>query len=391
MGTGLASVARRHRHAGLLICGRIVLGHVHTVYLIASSIAAVSLPTALGEGSLPVSNVSLNWKEFENNGYIVVPGVLRPDQIARAKAAMLTSNDAYRSLMQFRQEGSLLDHDPIFIEILESLTEEVDAKMFEILGHWIVGAYAQITLNALPDPHREKLREAMPKAKSAGMHSDYPYGGHAGCRDDCFERTPPHYPTTVQLIFMLDNFTADNGATLVLPGSNRDRVVPNKFEHRELFGEQAVSVLGNAGDMLMYIGFVWHGSGVNVAETPRTGLVIQCLPYFMKPMHSHMYMFPSRLARHLSPKLHDRLGLKGWSSFGHTSNLGGGHLRHAAVFLHDIMLYGHPNWNQSSTFLACFLSVVLSLCGIREGAKWACAVLVGMVLGVSVTLQKFQV
>merc|ERR1712039_1158374 len=98
--------------------------------------------------------------------------------------------------------------------------------------------------------------------------------------------------------------------------------------------------------MLMYIGDMWHGSGVNVATGNRAAIVIQCLPYFFKPMHSHMYMMPNKAARTLPQRLKDRLGLKGHAIFGHTSNLGsqlgGQPVRRAGLFLWDALRYGYP-------------------------------------------------
>eukprot|EP00414_Alexandrium_minutum_P005340 CAMPEP_0113826762 /NCGR_PEP_ID=MMETSP0328-20130328/4424_1 /TAXON_ID=39455 /ORGANISM="Alexandrium minutum" /LENGTH=95 /DNA_ID=CAMNT_0000794741 /DNA_START=274 /DNA_END=558 /DNA_ORIENTATION=- /assembly_acc=CAM_ASM_000350 len=95
--------------------------------------------------------------------------------------------------------------------------------MTSILGPWIVGGYAQITLHPLPKWARPQNEKAMKQRRAQGLHSDFPYGhsGYGwGCRyapgvDECLTTVPSQYPRTIQLIFMLDDFTEKNGGTLL--------------------------------------------------------------------------------------------------------------------------------------------------------------------------------
>ena len=40
---------------------------------------------------------------------------------------------------------------------------------------------------------------------------------------------------------------------------------------------------GAAGDLLLYVGQVWHTIGLNEARRPRAALLGQGLPYYFKP------------------------------------------------------------------------------------------------------------
>merc|ERR1719210_1191782 len=112
----------------------------------------------------------------------------------------------------------------------------------------------------------------------------------------------------------------------------------------EIFGKNAKSAIGRAGDVIMYIGSLWHSSGLNFAETKRSAVVLQCLPYFFKPMHSHSYKLPNRIARNMSPKTRNRLGLTGYTWFKHTGQLGNPQsFRHASLLLWDALCYGYPS------------------------------------------------
>lgn len=81
----------------------------------------------------------------------------------------------------------------------------------------------------------------------------------------------PHVPTLITTLWALSDFTADNGATRLVPGSNR-------LEHMPRPGEEHESVAAEmpAGSVLVLHGSTWHGGGANTtADRERYGLSIQ--------------------------------------------------------------------------------------------------------------------
>lgn len=73
----------------------------------------------------------------------------------------------------------------------------------------------------------------------------------------------------LQIMLAVSEFTADNGGTLVIPGSHRwdDERVPQLSE--------AVSCEMAPGSALLFIGSTYHGGGANVtADQVRTGLTV---------------------------------------------------------------------------------------------------------------------
>ncbi|MFB7469192.1 phytanoyl-CoA dioxygenase family protein [Streptomyces sp. NPDC056224] len=88
-------------------------------------------------------------------------------------------------------------------------------------------------------------------------------------RDDALHlRRHPGPTSRVQLMLAMSDFTADNGGTMVIPGSHHwdDERAPRT--------EEAHPTEMRAGSGLIWLGGVYHGGGSNATDTPRTGLTI---------------------------------------------------------------------------------------------------------------------
>jgi len=72
----------------------------------------------------------------------------------------------------------------------------------------------------------------------------------------------------------LDEFTADNGATTLIPGSHLwdDDRVPTR--------EEMIPALMPAGSVVYFLNTVWHSGGANTSNRPRRSLTVQyCQPW----------------------------------------------------------------------------------------------------------------
>ena len=88
----------------------------------------------------------------------------------------------------------------------------------------------------------------------------------------------------MQTIWMVEDFSQANGGTRVLPSSHLKRHGPRSEEDRLEFAEKSISTTGGAGDLLVYIGQVWHASGFNLTEVPRVAILGQWLPRYFAPV-----------------------------------------------------------------------------------------------------------
>ncbi|PQE05827.1 phytanoyl- dioxygenase family protein [Rutstroemia sp. NJR-2017a BVV2] len=72
----------------------------------------------------------------------------------------------------------------------------------------------------------------------------------------------------------LDDFTADNGATTVIPKSHlwSDKRLPTR--------EEMIPAIMPAGSMVYFLNTLWHSGGANTTDKPRRSIAIQyCQPW----------------------------------------------------------------------------------------------------------------
>jgi ectoine hydroxylase-related dioxygenase (phytanoyl-CoA dioxygenase family) len=72
-------------------------------------------------------------------------------------------------------------------------------------------------------------------------------------------------PLSLSALLALDDFTAQSGATLFLPGSHREAA----FSGEEYVARWATPVFAPAGSVIVFDSMVFHRGGVNLGTLPR--------------------------------------------------------------------------------------------------------------------------
>jgi len=102
-------------------------------------------------------------------------------------------------------------------------------------------------------------------------------------------------------IWALDDFTASNGATLVVPGSHQ--LATGKPDPG-----QAVPVEMPNGSLLLFSGRLYHGAGANTSTQPRLGVVIDYQQPWLRPCEAHTLSADPAQVRKLPQRLQELLG-----------------------------------------------------------------------------------
>ena len=193
-----------------------------------------------------------------NDGCVVIPGVLSPEYVARAKLDLGTAIEReaeYHGGTAYTDYGMVLVcsiYGGAFLELFDQ--PKLLVPFDTVLGPGnIVYAY---TSSSMPPGKTNYSRR---------IHRDCP-------------RLIPGYPTNVGATILLDDFTEENGATWYLPGSHRRETAPSDAE----FARDAKRLVAPAGTVFFFDALLWHAGGENRTSSWRHALTLNMCRPFMK-------------------------------------------------------------------------------------------------------------
>jgi len=102
---------------------------------------------------------------------------------------------------------------------------------------------------------------------------------------------------------MLTDFTAENGGTRIVSGSQDFDRIPQKAEQPDYVHAEAP-----AGSVLIYNGSIWHGGGENTTGGRRMGIVCNYCAGWLRQEENQLLAMPASYVAGLPPRLHPMLG-----------------------------------------------------------------------------------
>jgi ectoine hydroxylase-related dioxygenase (phytanoyl-CoA dioxygenase family) len=115
----------------------------------------------------------------------------------------------------------------------------------------------------------------------------------------------PHPATMVTTMWALSEFTKDNGATRLIPGSHtRPAIVPEPEEEKEV-----ISAEMSPGSVMILHASLWHGGGPNsTQDVERYGLSIQYVSGWCRQQQNLMLGTPRDVVASYPKKLQELIG-----------------------------------------------------------------------------------
>jgi len=108
------------------------------------------------------------------------------------------------------------------------------------------------------------------KVRDANARDPRPGFGQQGLHADWMPRAPGEPFHVMTALWMLDDFTPENGATRVVPGSHRVTTPLAKPLAQPLAHHpDEIVVTGRAGDVLIFNGHLWHSGRKNEGAGSR--------------------------------------------------------------------------------------------------------------------------
>jgi ectoine hydroxylase-related dioxygenase (phytanoyl-CoA dioxygenase family) len=102
-------------------------------------------------------------------------------------------------------------------------------------------------------------------------------------------------PVMLNAILMLDDFTEENGPTLILPESHKKKYKPSDG----YFQERAIKVLGKSGTIFLFDSNVWHCSSPNNSGLDRLAIAMT----FSKSCIKQLLDYPQAISKEKSSSL----------------------------------------------------------------------------------------
>jgi ectoine hydroxylase-related dioxygenase (phytanoyl-CoA dioxygenase family) len=113
----------------------------------------------------------------------------------------------------------------------------------------------------------------------------------------------PHPPTVCNSMWALTDFTEENGATRIIPGTHLYDHSPNYGQHYDSIAAEMPK-----GAVLIWHGSLWHGGGGNQTDQRRVGIAMNyCAGYIRQQENQQLGLAPA-LVRTFSPRLQELVG-----------------------------------------------------------------------------------
>ena len=194
-----------------------------------------------------MSDLQQAFWEMDVYGFTLLESVLDEAEI-EAMCQSLTHWEAQvggeqRFLGRAGHVSNLVALDPIFHPIIDH------PRTLPIIEHVLGQAIILGSLNA---------RIVRPGDPVQGLHSDI--------RADLLNLASP---VMVNTVWLLDDFTAENGGTRIVPGTHRSGLAgpPEGMEVKHVH-----QLIAPAGSVLVFNGQCWHGGGANQTDRKRHAL-----------------------------------------------------------------------------------------------------------------------
>jgi ectoine hydroxylase-related dioxygenase (phytanoyl-CoA dioxygenase family) len=241
-------------------------------------------------------------KVVAEDGGVVIKGFLTQDQIDRFNAEIEPAMQAL-SAGSDNADSEIADFHGTQTKRLTNLVTISKTFREEIVDHDLLHALGEATYREESGDWwmtTAQLIEIGPGNKAQVLHRDLeqfiPFIGMG----------PAGPEVMCNFLIAMTDFTDENGATRVIPGSNHwadyeDRGTPEMTLPAEM----------KAGDVIFFTGKLVHGGGANRTENEfRRGLTIPLQPGYLTPEEPYNLITPLDIVRTLSPRVQKMLGFR---------------------------------------------------------------------------------
>jgi hypothetical protein len=228
-------------------------------------------------------------RQLDEEGSLVLPGLMTPELLGalRLRIEELFAEEGARAGSEFKQEpearrlANLVNKGAIFEDVI------LTPRVLECMAHILGPRFKLSSLNARStDPD---------SASGQPLHAD-----SGAIADDAGY-------FVANSVWLLDDFTRENGATRFVAGSHRWRRLPKADFYAAHPDEQLV--LGKAGDVVVMNAHMWHGGTANRTAAPRRAMHVYYTRYDQPQQQYQKHWLSAAVQARLSPAARGILAL----------------------------------------------------------------------------------
>ena len=206
-------------------------------------------------------------KAIQEEGFAIVEGVADKDLLQRTREALYRVQDhVLKEIGLARMEAAsergqfrlMMKSEPMFTAYLE-LPEVLAVVDNTVSNSAVLHLQNGFILPSLPPETRGSIYQNR-------LHMDFP-------------RVFNGYMASINTFFAIDDFTPNNGATLLVAGTHQKGVMPEEATVQQ----RSVQGICPAGSMIVFDSTLYHSAGINTSGKDRLSLNQQFTRSFLKP------------------------------------------------------------------------------------------------------------
>ena len=222
----------------------------------------------------------------EADGYTIVENAIAPDLIAELNETLLR-----------------LERDMKIVPAKNSFEGHKTVRIYNLLALAPVFQRIPVHENVLPVIEGVLDDGCLVSSLSSISIDPGETGQPIHADDQIMPVAKPHAPFVCNSMWALTDFTEENGATRIIPGTH-------KWDHSPEYGTHYDSIPAEMrkGSVLIWHGSLWHGGGANKSAARRVGVAMNYCAGYIRQQENQQLGIPLDLARNFVPRLQELCG-----------------------------------------------------------------------------------
>jgi ectoine hydroxylase-related dioxygenase (phytanoyl-CoA dioxygenase family) len=234
----------------------------------------------------PLPDLADHLRRIAEDGWTVLPGAIEPEFVDDIADALIRlehdlgtapSRNLFEGLHTTRvynllAHGTTFEKIPVHPHVLPVVEAVLDPGL-------LISSLSSIAIG--------------PGEREQPIHAD----------DQMVPLARPHAPIICNTMWAVTDFTEENGATRLVPGSHRSDQPPNPLEHYDTIAAEM-----RRGSVLVWVGSLWHGGGANQTDARRVGIAMNYCAGFIRQQENQQLGLSPDLVKTFPRRLQELVG-----------------------------------------------------------------------------------